>query len=363
MRMMLRMFWVFLILITAAGYLMFDGPVLLVLACFFTIAGLFLHVLLVWRKFRIKVRLSTERLGYFRKDPARIFVKLSERSRNPSACVAVRTEFRASGGEKKKIRKQTVLSADGRRETVVSWELPSEHCCMWTARIRKVLLYDTVHLFSLCLPVKETKQIFILPEVHPVRIMVESLPETDGNESEHAEERGSDPSVIRQIREYQPGDSIRQMHWKLSARSGQWMIREFGSTEAAGSVMLWLDAGGYPEDMEEKTARWRDNWLTAAVSVTAALIARGICAELVWYDAGREQRFPVTSEQMLMEAACELVCSEPDGRIRTGPECREGQLQLRLDASRRLWKGAECLEGFPEADVGKEAWESVSLLL
>lgn len=363
MRMMLRLFWLLVILITAAGYVMFDGPVLLVLACFFTIAGIFLHVFLVWRKARIKVSLSTERLGYFRKDPARIFVRMSEKNRNPSACVTVSMELLASGGGRRKIRKRAVLSADGRRETAVSWELPSEHCCMWNVRLRKVLLYDAVHLFSVRLPVRETKQIFILPEVHPVRITVESLPETDGDESERAEARGGDPSVTRQIREYQPGDSIRQMHWKLSARSGQWMIREFGSTEAAGSVLLWLDAGGYPEGTGEKTDRWRDSWLTAAVSVTAALIVRGICAELVWYEEGREQRFPVTSEQTLTEATYELVCSEPDGRTCTGPDGREGQILLRLDASRRLWKGAECLESFPEADDGKEAWEAVSFLL
>ncbi len=37
---------------------------------------------------------------------------------------------------------------------------------------------------------------------------------------------GDDPGETYDIREYQPGDSIRQIHWKLSGKLDDIMIRE-----------------------------------------------------------------------------------------------------------------------------------------
>ena len=42
------------------------------------------------------------------------------------------------------------------------------------------------------------------------------------------EKPGNDPGEIFAIREYIPGDAIRQIHWKLSEKCDKTMIREFG---------------------------------------------------------------------------------------------------------------------------------------
>ncbi|MGX8699569.1 MAG: DUF58 domain-containing protein, partial [bacterium] len=39
---------------------------------------------------------------------------------------------------------------------------------------------------------------------------------------------GHDPSETFRIREYVPGDSIRQIHWKLSEKTGRTLVRELG---------------------------------------------------------------------------------------------------------------------------------------
>ena len=49
---------------------------------------------------------------------------------------------------------------------------------------------------------------------------------------------GSDPSETFAVREYMPGDPIRQIHWKLSQKTGTIMLRELGFPVAEQTLLL-----------------------------------------------------------------------------------------------------------------------------
>jgi hypothetical protein len=44
-------------------------------------------------------------------------------------------------------------------------------------------------------------------------------------EVEESAKKGNDFSEVTDIREYQPGDRIRDIHWKISARMEEWMVK------------------------------------------------------------------------------------------------------------------------------------------
>ena len=61
-------------------------------------------------------------------------------------------------------------------------------------------------------------------------------------EVEESSRRGNDFSEVTDVREYIPGDRIRDIHWKLSARQEEWMVKV--RTQMAGmelTVVLDLD--------------------------------------------------------------------------------------------------------------------------
>lgn len=58
------------------------------------------------------------------------------------------------------------------------------------------------------------------------------------SESEESKSKGSDFAQVSDIREYIPGDRIRDIHWKLSARQDTWMVKE--RTAMAGNEMVIL---------------------------------------------------------------------------------------------------------------------------
>ena len=65
-----------------------------------------------------------------------------------------------------------------------------------------------------------------------------------------------------EIRQYHPGDNLNQIHWKLSAKVGDLMLREPMEPER-GLMLLTMDLRGTPEELDIKFGRllWLGSWL------------------------------------------------------------------------------------------------------
>ena len=81
----------------------------------------------------------------------------------------------------------------------------------------------------------------VLPDTFPVSVHV-TMPEVQSPESDTSspDRRGSDLTEPFRLREYAPGDSLRQIHWKLSQKTDSLMVRELG-LPVAEEVLLLLD--------------------------------------------------------------------------------------------------------------------------
>jgi uncharacterized protein (DUF58 family) len=69
------------------------------------------------------------------------------------------------------------------------------------------------------------------------------------------------------VREYRPGDPMRHVHWGLTARHGELMVREF-EQERTPRLAIWLDTE--PDDVEAL-----DRCCTAAASIVDSATATG----------------------------------------------------------------------------------------
>ncbi len=83
----------------------------------------------------------------------------------------------------------------------------------------------------------------------------------------------ADQAEVRGLRPYRPGDSLRAVHWRSSARRGELLVREYDAAPAPELVLVvepWLPAN--PTDAERAN-------LEAALSL-AATIVRSWCRHL-----------------------------------------------------------------------------------
>lgn len=80
-------------------------------------------------------------------------------------------------------------------------------------------------------------EIIVYPHVEPTEQFYEVLPLLSGEMASHFRGRGHE---LHSLRQYQSSDSARFVDWKVSARSGRLMVREF-AREDERRVMLVLD--------------------------------------------------------------------------------------------------------------------------
>jgi len=151
-----------------------------------------------------------------------------------------------------------------------------------------------------------------------------------------------DPTLVRGVRDYIPGDSQNRIHWRLSAKMGTLYSKEYDpSTVAGANIVLDFHGAGYPEDV---------------VGEQRAELAVTLAASIAYYLYGRKQQFGLLSngrdaaermrfddEELLSESRAEAAeVSKPKERSdRLAPifvptAKSEGQIQHVLEALARL---------------------------
>jgi len=126
--------------------------------------------------------------------------------------------------------------------------LPTEHCGKLICRVKKGRVYDFLGLFFL--PVRSLSQACVVVRPEPV-----ALPDSPDLERYMASawqvKPGGGMAENHELRLYRPGDSLRQIHWKVSAKTGKLVIRE-AMEPRRGRLLLTMDICGTAEALDEK---------------------------------------------------------------------------------------------------------------
>ena len=124
-----------------------------------------------------------------------------------------------------------------------------------------------------------------------------------GESEDYSKERGGDdPSEVFKIRDYQPGDKLRSIHWKLTAKTDEMMVRE-QSLPLGCPVDFYLDlyqpAGHHGRKHETK----RDSYLQIIASISHSLVLEGCRHHVIWFDSQRNDicRYRIEKEENIYE--------------------------------------------------------------
>lgn len=127
--------------------------------------------------------------------------------------------------------------------------------------VTEARVYDAIRLFSKKVPVRDDNVfVNVLPTIREIPVEVDPrtrqhMPDSD----EYATDRkGEDVSEIYAIREYRPGDSMKAIHWKLSARTKHWMVKEFSFPRACRCFCCWIFTR--PARKTSGRRRWMPFW-------------------------------------------------------------------------------------------------------
>lgn len=179
----------------------------------------------------------------------------------------------------------------------------------------EVRVYDAIRLFSRKVPVRDDN-IFVnvLPTIKELPLEVDPrtrqyMPDSD----EYATDRkGDDISEIYALRDYRPGDSMKYIHWKLSARTDHLMVKEFSFPQGV-QVLLLLDLYTLvPRNFGEEKM---DALLGSFASLSFTMAQKGVSHVAAWYDdeSGELRRCRIDNEEGTYTMVDQLLAAVPYG--------------------------------------------------
>jgi hypothetical protein len=137
--------------------------------------------------------------------------------------------------------KQTIIIERGSRsESLYDLPYTGESCGKIVLRFKKVVCYDLLGLFSKkCSSVLE-HTFTVFPQINRLQINMKHLPETQSSGCQYSpNKRGQDVTEVFDVREYQDGDSPRSIHWKLSSKRDELIVREFSHPSNFYTLVLY----------------------------------------------------------------------------------------------------------------------------
>ena len=166
----------------------------------------------------------------------------------PVACIGDSTL--PLGEIRGRIRVENTLTG-GKWKLANGRQLPTQHCGMLWVSPDRMWVCDYLGLLRLPLGKKQPMKVL----VRPVSVEVENPPDMSRYlASAWKPKPGGGFSENHELRLYRPGDSLRQVHWKLSAKTGKLIYRE--PMEALrGKAALTLTLSGNPEQLDDKLGR------------------------------------------------------------------------------------------------------------
>ncbi|MCR5004923.1 MAG: DUF58 domain-containing protein [Clostridiales bacterium] len=213
-------------------------------------------------------------------------------------------------GQKKPTR---LRYAGGSHSNADALDLPftPSLCGMLTVRLRKARIYDPLGIFSSGKKQSSSMRLAVLPQMN-IRKQVLSK-SVDLREDRPGDDPDKGPGMqgdLRQIREWQPGDRPSRIHWNLTARLQETMVREWNEeTSSVRTLQLEKEPRAY-------TAEEADRFYEDLADDVQSVLEEGGTVRAVWKDAAG-----VPSDMTIRETA-DLE-----------------SLLLRLMDSRWLWEG------------------------
>lgn len=277
-------------------------------------------------------------------------------------------EARQLPGKKKK-RIWMELDAPSLGTEIVRKEV-TMHCAGgYEYCLRKVRVYDWTGWFYLTKRVNCTATTMILPQVHELPLHLSAAVREFFGEAEIYDDLrgGTDTSQVFQIRGYMPGDRLQNIHWKLSAKSEDLMVREH-SLPRGSAIVLLLGSKG----IEKQTPAQRDRFLQIAVSLSFSLVDAQCPHIVTWYDeaAGDLVRTRVDDEEgfyewqfMYLNAQMKCVCVDVESLYEKKYRSEPCLHRLRVEPKAELYLDGKLWHSFAKKGSPGDELKALELYL
>ncbi len=336
-----------LLLITiAAAYVLFHGPELQFVFYLFLLLPLLSFLLLLWQRQRLSVRQSLATQRIVKGEETALHIVLENRSLLPCLYVELAADETAALSFE---TDRAVHTVSPRRSRSLSLRLIGRCRGEYSVGLSAVYVEDMLRLFRLPCRAPTSLTLLVMPQLLSLHLPQE---ETHGAASaaNPAAAGAEDYAAVAEIIPYDPSQEFRKIHWKLTARMNELMVRRFEQEPGQHTAVL-LDLS--PLDGEgDQPFLTADRMMTGAASLLWALMQREGCPVRLIY--AQDQLYSLTRSDPAAFSEWYLLCA----RLSFSSALSGGELLARFAADRAAVsavKTAVVIASEPDDAFWKEA--------
>ena len=236
-------------------------------------------------------------------------------NRGPLILLNVRAELfvaDAAGGVPQTVVTSLTLGPRGSCE--VPFDIPFEHVGLFSAGLREVVITDFLGLFERRIPNERASRICVMPRVPNLGSLTFS-DDSDAESYKMLKTALADSLDYAYVRDYEPGDPLKTIHWKLSARTDHYLTRLFEKTISPGVTVL-LDFY-VPAGEEQDAPELRDAVVESGLAVADYARSRGLDVEIRYMsDQGERRMLTAWDEGTVARMVGELPRAVGDEELR-----------------------------------------------
>lgn len=265
----------------AAFYILYiDSLPVMLLVCALLLP-VFLKIGLLWLHFRTSADVSCQTSACTTEDSVSVTVTVENQSAlffpSGEARVYVRHDF-GTAADKLRIK----FPLQDRNQTRLTFFVKPARCGVVRIQLRNVRIFDVFRLFHTNVPdARKEVELLVLPR--PVLLPMDGSapPVNDPESTRFADKPGDDPSELFGIREYQMGDPVSRIHWKLSSHSDKLFLKEFAAPVEKHALLFIAYRAAAAESSSEEA----DALLTLLYSAAYQLIDSAHPCTIAWLDS------------------------------------------------------------------------------
>lgn len=184
-----------------------------------------------------------------------------------------------------KVSKTAVKKIKGyvsaRSKIQVEFQMKSEFCGIVNLRIKEIKVYDYLSLFKKKKKGNSHTEILVFPSGYQLKAEIESnnyiyFPLEEGR---YSETLVNQPPEILWIDKYKEGDSMRDIHWKLSARNNEVLSKKY-SSDTENRITFFIDLRKEKDVSIEK----KDVFYELCSAISLGLVEKKVSHLVRWYD-------------------------------------------------------------------------------
>lgn len=198
---------------------------------------------------------------------------------------------------------QDVMLQGASRSTVYDTDICANHVGVINPGLEAVEIVDLINLHAAHIPVSASSgELVVLPRTFRMAPLHYAPADPGLGTMARATEDLTDPMDVRA---YQPGDPMKKIHWKLSARKREAVIRRFEEPVEPEALLL-MDAS------EPPTAFHRDTLLESAASLFSQESAAGRNVRLPLYGSRPTELTERMGMPLVLESLARAELTETD---------------------------------------------------